>query len=91
VSVNFIKVPQVDEERLDDELILLHPATLQVKFLNETATVLWDALDVFPTADGLAGLLMEARPELSPAESLAHVTTFLEELMAAGLVERSST
>jgi len=87
MSIHFIKVPHVDEERMDDELILLHPQTLQVKLLNETAAVLWDALGEFPTAQDLTGLLAEAHPDISSADSLAYVTTFLEELAEAGLVE----
>lgn len=88
MSLHFIRVTHVEEERLDEELILLHPQTLQVKFLNETATVLWDALEAFPTVQDLTNLLAEARPELTHADSLAHVTAFLEDLAAAGLVER---
>jgi hypothetical protein len=84
----FVKDPVVDTERLDDELILLHPTTLAVKVLNETAVVLWEALGTFATAEELAGLLDEARPELSDGESLACVRTFLDELVAAGIVHR---
>jgi hypothetical protein len=85
--VTFIKIPYIDEERLDDELILLHPETLQVKLLNETATVLWDALDVYPTVEGLAALLTEARPEISATDAAAYIATFLDELRLAGLIE----
>jgi Coenzyme PQQ synthesis protein D (PqqD) len=88
MSNHFIKVPHVDEERLDDALILLHPETLQLRFLNETAAVLWDALGEFPTAQALTGLLAEARPDISFADGLAYVTTFLDELADAGFVER---
>jgi hypothetical protein len=88
MSIRYTKIPHVDEERLDDELLLLHPETLQAKILNETAAVFWDALEAFPTAEALASLLREARPELSPAESLAHVNTFLDELEAARFVRR---
>ena len=83
-----VKVPQVDEERLDDELILLHPQTLEVKHLNETAAVLWDALGVLPTDDDLVALLVEARPELPPDEARTFVHAFLNDLVAAGLIER---
>jgi hypothetical protein len=87
-GVHFIKGPDVDEEPLDDELILLHPRTLQVNVLNESAAVLWDALGEFPTDHDLAGLLAEARPDLSAADSLAYVTTFLDQLVEAGFVFR---
>jgi len=88
MSDRYIKVPQVDEERLDEELLLLHRETLQVRLLNQTATVLWDALGEFPTAGDLESLLTEARHELSAGDSLAHVTTFLGELESARFVQR---
>jgi hypothetical protein len=88
MSTHYIKVPQIDEERLDNELILLHPETLQVKVLNETATVLWDALESFPSAEALCSLLVDARPEISPADGESLIGRFLEELAAAGLVVR---
>jgi hypothetical protein len=88
MSIHYSKVCHVDEERLDDELILLHAETLEVRVMNETAAVLWDALGEFPTTEDLAGLLAEARPEISLADSLAYVKTFLDELTDAGLVER---
>jgi hypothetical protein len=88
MSVHYVKVPQIDEERLDNELILLHPETLQVKVLNETATVLWDALEAFPSAEALCSLLAEARPEISPTDGESLIGRFLDELVVAGLVAR---
>jgi hypothetical protein len=88
MNAHYIKFPQIDEERLDNELILLHPETLQVKVLNETATVFWDALEAFPSAEALAGLLAEARPEISPADGEVLIGRFLDELVAVGLVAR---
>jgi hypothetical protein len=87
MSVHFVKATQVDEERLDEELVLLHPTTLEVKILNETAAVLWDALGEFSTVHDLASLLDEARPEVSAAASVETVTAFLAELANAGFVE----
>lgn len=86
--MRFRKIPQLDEERLDGELIVLHPLSLQVKVLNETATVLWDALDAFPTAEELASIVAEARPEIPADEARSIVSGFLDELVAAELVER---
>lgn len=87
--VRFSKIPNIDEERLDGELILLHPLSLQVKVLNETAAVLWDALEAFPTADALVAIVSEARPEIPTDEVWAMVRGFLDELVTAELVERS--
>ncbi len=87
--MRFSKIPHIDEERLDGELILLHPLSLQVKVLNETAAVLWDALDAFPTAEDLVAIVAEARPEIPADEIQAMVSGFLDELVTAELVERS--
>lgn len=88
MRMRFKKISRIDEERLDDELILLHPVTLEVKILNDTATVLWEALETFPTADELVELVAEARPEIPVAEVRGMVTGFLDELVKAELVER---
>jgi hypothetical protein len=45
-------------------------------------------LGEFPTAEDLTGLLAEARADLSSADSLAYVSTFLDELVEAGFVQR---
>jgi len=80
----------MDEERVDDELMLLHTGTLEVRVLNETATVLWDALAVFDRAEDLASLISEARPEIDDQESLAYALEFLKDLASVGFVELES-
>lgn len=73
---------------MGEDLLLLHPRTLEVKLLNETASILWEALPAWPTAEALTALLVEARPELDPATAAAYVAALLETLLAAGLIEQ---
>ena len=86
--MRFSKIPHIDEERLDGEIILLHPRSLHVKVLNETAAALWDALNAFSTAEELVAIVSEARPEIPADEVRAWVGGFLDELVAADLIEQ---
>ncbi len=88
MSDPFVRLEVLEEERVGDELLLLHPRTLEVKLLNETGAILWEALPTFPTAEALVDLLTEARPELGRDRCAEQVTNFLEGLLAAGLIER---
>ncbi len=83
--------PDADEERLDDELILLHRKTLQVRVLNSTATVLWDAMVIYHTAQELADLMLEAWPAMDASEALAYATQFLDSLTEAGFAVRTES
>lgn len=86
----FTRAPEIDAERLEDGLLLLHPRTLQVRLLNDTAAVLWEALPSLATVEELAGLLCEARPEMRRDAALAEVSRCLDELAAAGFVARDT-
>lgn len=86
MATRYRRLSGVDEERLDDELILLHPTTAKISVLNQTAAILWDALVDFDTGDALAQLIVEARPEISQTECRAFVDTFIRDLSEAGLL-----
>ena len=86
MATRYRRLDGVDEERLDDERILLHPTTANMCVLNETAAILWDAVAEFDTADALAQLIVEGRPEIAETESRAFVDTFVRDLSAAGLL-----
>lgn len=83
----YTKIAAVDAEAVDDSLALLHPVSLEVRMLNETAAILWNALDLFPTAAELAELIHEARPELSAETSTEIAEAFLQDLLEAGFIE----
>ena len=74
----------IECEPVGDEAVLLNTKTLQTHLLNDLGAALWDAMDEFPTAEGLAALLAEARPEAPPAEHLQTVRAFLDQLTEPG-------
>lgn len=90
MQARYVRIPDIDAERLDDGLLLLHPRSLDVRLLNDTAAVLWEALPTLATTDELAALLCEARPELTRDAAVADVTRCLAELAAAGFVARDT-
>jgi hypothetical protein len=81
------KAPDVDQDRLGDELILMQLRTLEVRVLNDVGAILWEALDAFGTEDELVGLLVEARPESEPPVHRAHVADFLAGLEQGGYLQ----
>lgn len=55
--------PDYRIERLDGEILLYHPASTKVMYLNETASLIWRLCDGTRTTADIAGLLQEAFPE----------------------------
>jgi hypothetical protein len=91
MPARFFRTPEIDAERLPDGLLLVHPRSLEVRLLNDTAAVLWEALPSLATAEELAALLCEARPEMTREGALAEVERCLEELAGAGFVARDGS
>ena len=90
MQTRYARTPGIEAEPLDEGLLLLHPLSLQVRMLNDTAAVLWDALPSLATVEALAELVCEARPEMDRDAALAEVSRCLDELAAAGFVARDT-
>lgn len=90
MPTRFIRTSAIDAERLADGLLLLHPRSLEVRLLNDTAAVLWEALPTLATVEELAALLCEGRPEMPREAAIAEVSRCLDELAAAGFVMRDA-
>jgi hypothetical protein len=73
----YSRVPEVDEETFEGDLLLMHRTMQTVVVLNPVAAVLWEALEWPLTKQDLANLLTEAHPELPPESALAKVTETL--------------
>lgn len=82
----YTRDPQVLGETLDDDLVLMHPTTLQVVMLNPVAAILWDALRWPMSLADLASLLREAYPGEDVAGLENHVRETLSQLIANGLI-----
>jgi len=82
--MRFRKSPSVQADQIQKNAVVMNLVTTNCYLLNETAAILWDALDHFDTREELVGLL-------ESAEIPGSVTTFdelAETLVQAGLIER---
>ena len=52
--------PNYRLEKLDEEILLSHPATTKTIYLNETASLIWQLCDGRRTTGEIAALLQEA-------------------------------
>jgi hypothetical protein len=80
----FRKSPSVQADRIKNNAVVMNLVTANCVLLNETAAILWEALDHFDTREELLGMLESA--EIPDA-----VKTFdelAEKLVEAGLIER---
>ena len=48
-EMRYRKEAAVDVDLIGDDLILMHLVSRRMIILNPTGTILWDALDTFPT------------------------------------------
>ena len=54
-------------ERMDGEVLLHHPGSTTVLYLNETASLIWQICDGQRTMEDVAALLQDAFPETDEA------------------------
>ncbi len=80
------RVAEIDVERIGDEVVLMHLTNLELRLLNETGTVLWDAMEEIHEPSEWVAMLVEARPEFSRETHEANVALFLQELAGAGFL-----
>ena len=77
--------PDVLQQDLDGEVLLLLPEGSEVLHLNDSASALWRALDEPRTLDEVAALLADAYAA-DPAVVRADLLALLPELQARGAV-----
>jgi hypothetical protein len=71
---------------LNDEAILLNPATSKFFMLNRTSSFIWDRLSKPTTAESLATQICESFDNIAPADALNDVKTTLDEMLSLDLV-----
>ena len=76
--------------REEEEAFLFQPASGAVKLLNATGLEAWGLLDGCRDTQEVARTLCELYPEAEPAAVAQDVSRFLDDLLAAGLVEVAS-
>jgi hypothetical protein len=82
----FHKANNIDADVFDGDLILMNLETRQVLVLNETANVLWTAIDQFHTRTDLLDLLREAMPDQDAAQLESSLDAILGALLGGGFL-----
>ena len=79
--------PAVITRALPDGSVLFHPTTEVYFGLNETGTVIWQALEKgAATEQALVGAVRARWPEASQTDVVCHVRELLADLSVEGLV-----
>ncbi len=76
-------------ERIESDILLTSRSSLKVHVLNESGSLLWDALDSFDSEKELKSLLADARPDLPENEVAAVIDQFVSQLLELGLIEET--
>jgi ABC-type amino acid transport substrate-binding protein len=82
-----LKSKNVDADMFDGDLILMNRDTHQVLVLNQTAEILWSAIDLLNTRDGLLDLLREAMPAIPSPQLAASLDDILDALLRGGFLQ----
>jgi hypothetical protein len=82
--------PEVVFERLDDEVLLLHPDTGNYVSLNATGSELWEMLEAPTSVEGLVGRLVTTR-KVDAERAQADVRSFLTTLLERGLINAEAS
>lgn len=83
----FHKAKNIDADVFDGDLILMNLETRQVLVLNETANILWMAIDLLDTRGGLLDLLREAMPDKDVPELESSLDSILGALVGGGFLQ----
>ena len=83
------KSQNIDVDEFDGDLILMNLDTRQVLVLNESAHVLWSALDLIDTRGDLLALLQEAIPDAQTSTLEAALDSILGTLLSGGFLHSS--
>ena len=82
----FQRNPKVEGAPLNEEAILLDPATSKFFMLNSTCSFIWDRLVTPATAESLATELCKSFDNVAQADALSDVRTTLDEMVSLDLV-----
>jgi hypothetical protein len=77
--------PQVVDQTVDGEKVLVHPSQGVVRVLNVTGAFLWDRIDGHRSVADLASEMAE-RYEVSPGQARIDALTFFEDLAQRGVI-----
>lgn len=82
----FQRNPRVEAAPLNEEAILLDPATSKFFMLNRTSSFIWERLSTPSTAESLANEICKSFDNVAMPDALNDVRAALEEMLSMGLV-----
>lgn len=80
------RMPDYRLEKMDDELLLFHPAQTKILYFNESASLIWQLCDGTHSAPEITAILVEAYPDAADAIS-GDVDTTLNLFHEHGAIE----
>lgn len=78
--------PDFRMEKMDDELLLFHPALNRILYCNESASLVWQLCDGLHGAEEIAAILADAYPDAA-AEIPGDVSSTLQQFFDYGAIE----
>ena len=80
------RMPDYRLEKMDDELLLFHPAQTKILYCNDTASLIWQLCDGARTAQEIVTILSEAYTDA--ADVIARdVDATLKQFLDHGAIE----
>ena len=89
MSRKFQRNQQIEAAPLNEEAILLDPATSKFFMLNSTSSFIWNQLSAPSTAEALADEICKSFENTSPATALKDVEVALDEMLSMRLIVSS--
>jgi hypothetical protein len=84
--MRFRRAAQATFDVLDDHAVIVEPGAATMLTLNPVGTLVWQRLDVDRTCEELSAMLLPMLTDISPEQLALDIASFLDELVAAGLV-----
>ena len=79
-------MPDYRLEKMDDELLLFHPAQTKILYCNESASLIWQLCDGTHTIEEIISILLDAYPDA--ADVIANdVDATLKQFLEHGAIE----
>ena len=82
----FQRNTSVEAAPLNEETILLDPATSKFFMLNHTSAFIWERLATPASAESIAGEICQSYDKVALADALKDVRAALDEMLAMGLI-----
>jgi hypothetical protein len=84
--MRYRRAAQATYDVLDHHAVIIDPGAAKMLTLNPVGTLVWQHLDVDRSCAELTAMLVPMLTGISPEQLELDIASFLDELMAAGLV-----